>query len=294
MNVGYWVQVTIEIAGADQARRARATLAHAYRFAHVQVDAVGHRVARILCGRPLKPGSDYVAVRGPRLRRDWRSSWSGAGPVTVAGVRRAGVSARPCQPAASRTSPPASRRAGRPRTRDGRRCATRALANGPADARQDVSAALRRAGGRRTARRPRRGGSAAGRRRRRSGPAATAGPARTSGSADRDAASLRRRLGRLGRRTTAAWGRGPQRATPATVASPGLGLEVGMRLPGGAGRRRARLTWAPCTRARQRLRHARAGCGGGARRCGGAGCRPSRRRSACGCSGQRSPAWRRP
>ena len=77
--------------------------------------------------------------------------------------------------------------------------------------------------------------------------------------------------------TTAAWGRRPQPQTPATAGWPGLGLEVGIRLPGRPGRRRAGRTSAPCTKARQRLRHACAGGGRHPPRCGGAGCRPSRR-----------------
>ena len=46
-------------------RRRSGDPASAYRFAHVQQDAAGHRVARVLSGRPLQPGTDYLAVVVP-------------------------------------------------------------------------------------------------------------------------------------------------------------------------------------------------------------------------------------
>lgn len=53
------------------------------RFAHVQADAAGHRVARVLCGRPLQPGTDYVAALVPAYDADGTRSWTGAEAVTV-------------------------------------------------------------------------------------------------------------------------------------------------------------------------------------------------------------------
>ena len=55
----------------------------AYRFAHVQVDARGHRTARVLSARPLEPGTDYLAVLVPAFDDAGRRQWSGAAPVAV-------------------------------------------------------------------------------------------------------------------------------------------------------------------------------------------------------------------
>jgi hypothetical protein len=57
--------------------------ASAFRFAHVQVDAQAHRTARVLCGRPLDPGTEYVAVLVPAFDEGGRPSFTGAAPVTV-------------------------------------------------------------------------------------------------------------------------------------------------------------------------------------------------------------------
>lgn len=54
-----------------------------YRFAHVQQDAVGHRVTRILSGRPLEPGTGYVALVVPAFDRVGAPAWTGAAPVSV-------------------------------------------------------------------------------------------------------------------------------------------------------------------------------------------------------------------
>jgi hypothetical protein len=53
-----------------------------YRFAHVQVDAAGHRTARLLSGRRLRAGTDYLAVVVPAYDESGARSWTGAGPVT--------------------------------------------------------------------------------------------------------------------------------------------------------------------------------------------------------------------
>jgi hypothetical protein len=55
----------------------------AYRFAHVQQDAVGHRTTRILSGRPLQPGTDYLAVIVPAFDATGVPAWTGVAPVTV-------------------------------------------------------------------------------------------------------------------------------------------------------------------------------------------------------------------
>ena len=36
-----------------------------YRFAHLQSDAAGHRITRVLCGQPLRAGTDYLAIVVP-------------------------------------------------------------------------------------------------------------------------------------------------------------------------------------------------------------------------------------
>jgi hypothetical protein len=54
-----------------------------FRFAHVQSDAAGHRATRLLCGRPLKPGADYLAVLVPAYNESGAPSWTGAAPITV-------------------------------------------------------------------------------------------------------------------------------------------------------------------------------------------------------------------
>ncbi|MCC2313609.1 hypothetical protein [Cellulomonas xiejunii] len=56
----------------------------AYRWAHVQEDAEGRRIARVLCGRtPLLPGTDYVAVLVPAFDATGQKRWSGTASVTV-------------------------------------------------------------------------------------------------------------------------------------------------------------------------------------------------------------------
>jgi hypothetical protein len=54
-----------------------------YRFAHVQADAAQHRITRVLCGRPLRPGTDYLAVVVPAYDVNGARAWNGSGPATV-------------------------------------------------------------------------------------------------------------------------------------------------------------------------------------------------------------------
>jgi hypothetical protein len=54
-----------------------------YRFAHVQVDAAGTRTARVLSGRRLLPGTDYVAVLVPAYDESGAPSWNGSAPVRL-------------------------------------------------------------------------------------------------------------------------------------------------------------------------------------------------------------------
>lgn len=55
----------------------------AYRFAHVQVDAQGHRTGRVLSARSLEAGTDYLAVLVPAFDEAGRPQWNGSAPVTV-------------------------------------------------------------------------------------------------------------------------------------------------------------------------------------------------------------------
>ena len=54
-----------------------------YQFAHVQADAAGHRVTRIVCGRPLQPGTDYLAVVVPAYTAAGVRAWTGTAPAVV-------------------------------------------------------------------------------------------------------------------------------------------------------------------------------------------------------------------
>jgi len=54
-----------------------------YRFAHVQSDAAGHRITRILCGRTLRAGTDYLAIVVPAYDASGVRSWNGTAPATV-------------------------------------------------------------------------------------------------------------------------------------------------------------------------------------------------------------------
>jgi hypothetical protein len=75
-------RVTIEVA-AQLGEQALGDPTSAYRFAHVQQDATGHRVARVLCGRPLRAGADYLAAVVPAFDETGAPSWTGAAAVTV-------------------------------------------------------------------------------------------------------------------------------------------------------------------------------------------------------------------
>src|SRR5262245_9499220 len=75
-------RVTIAVS-AQGGEHALGLPASSHRFAHVQMDAAGHRIARLLCGRPLQPGTDYVAVVVPAFDETGARSWTGAAAVTV-------------------------------------------------------------------------------------------------------------------------------------------------------------------------------------------------------------------
>lgn len=67
-------------------RRAQAghVLGTPFPWAHVQVDGSGRRVARLLSGRPLQAGTDYVAVLVPAFTPAGTPAWDGSAPVTLA------------------------------------------------------------------------------------------------------------------------------------------------------------------------------------------------------------------
>ena len=75
-------QVRIEVA-AQQDPQGLGAPASAYRFAHVQQDAAGHRVARVMSARRLQPGTGYLAVVVPAYDPSGAPSWTGAAAVTV-------------------------------------------------------------------------------------------------------------------------------------------------------------------------------------------------------------------
>jgi hypothetical protein len=52
-------------------------------WAHVQVDEAGRRVARVVSGRALDPGQDYVAVLVPAFTPAGTAAWNGTAPATV-------------------------------------------------------------------------------------------------------------------------------------------------------------------------------------------------------------------
>jgi hypothetical protein len=54
-----------------------------YPWAHLQTDAVGHRIGRLVSGRPLAPGTDYLAALVPAFRSDGTRSWDGSTDVIV-------------------------------------------------------------------------------------------------------------------------------------------------------------------------------------------------------------------
>jgi hypothetical protein len=75
-------QVTIEVS-AQQDAQALGNPSSPYRFAHVQQDAAGHHVTRVLSRRPLQPGTAYLAVVVPAWDAAGARSWTGAAAVTV-------------------------------------------------------------------------------------------------------------------------------------------------------------------------------------------------------------------
>jgi hypothetical protein len=55
----------------------------AFPWSHVQIDDSGRRVSRVLSGRRLDPGQDYLAVLVPAFDAAGIRAWSGAAPVTL-------------------------------------------------------------------------------------------------------------------------------------------------------------------------------------------------------------------
>ncbi len=53
------------------------------RWAHEQVDEAGRHTGRVISGRPLEAGVEYVAVLVPSFTAAGAPAWTGAGPVTV-------------------------------------------------------------------------------------------------------------------------------------------------------------------------------------------------------------------
>ncbi|MFF0945487.1 hypothetical protein ACFYE2_14850 [Kocuria sp. CPCC 205300] len=66
-----------------QAAHPLGTPSGTYPWAHVQVDSEGRRVARILSGRLLEAGTDYVAVLVPAFDGAGNRWWAGTAPVLV-------------------------------------------------------------------------------------------------------------------------------------------------------------------------------------------------------------------
>ncbi|MEU5948765.1 hypothetical protein ABZ793_24840 [Micromonospora sp. NPDC047465] len=73
----------VTLSPAVQALHPLGTGATAYRWAHLQVDTAGRRIARLLSGRPLAPGTDYVAALVPAYDPAGQPRWTGTGPATV-------------------------------------------------------------------------------------------------------------------------------------------------------------------------------------------------------------------
>jgi hypothetical protein len=92
-----WLVLVVGVEGADlvlaadsvtlnpsvQAVHPLGAAGQAYPWAHVQDDAEGRRIARVLSGRPLEAGTDYVAVLVPAFDATGQRRWTGAAPVTV-------------------------------------------------------------------------------------------------------------------------------------------------------------------------------------------------------------------
>ena len=57
--------------------------AQPYPWAHVQADAEGRLIGRVLSGRLLQAGTDYVAVLVPAFNAAGQKRWTGTSPVTV-------------------------------------------------------------------------------------------------------------------------------------------------------------------------------------------------------------------
>ncbi|OAA27365.1 hypothetical protein UG55_100816 [Frankia sp. EI5c] len=73
----------VALSPAVQAAHPLGAAAAPYPWAHVQDDATGRRIARVLSGRPLQPGTDYLAALVPAFDAAGQRSWAGTGPVIV-------------------------------------------------------------------------------------------------------------------------------------------------------------------------------------------------------------------
>jgi hypothetical protein len=73
----------VTVAAAVQQAHPLGAPTTAYPWAHVQTDAARHRIGRVLSGRALQPGTDYVAALVPAFHADASPSWDGTAEVTV-------------------------------------------------------------------------------------------------------------------------------------------------------------------------------------------------------------------
>ncbi|MFI7494379.1 hypothetical protein ACH9D2_06625 [Kocuria sp. M4R2S49] len=73
----------VTLSPAVQAAHPLGAAGDPYPWGHVQVDAEGRQVARVLSGRPLEAGTAYVAVLVPAFDEAGQKRWNGTGPVTV-------------------------------------------------------------------------------------------------------------------------------------------------------------------------------------------------------------------
>lgn len=78
-----WAAGNVLLSLAVQTAHPLGTPGGTYPWAHVQVDANGRRIARILSGRPLEPGTDYVAVLVPAFDGAGKRRWTGTAPELV-------------------------------------------------------------------------------------------------------------------------------------------------------------------------------------------------------------------
>lgn len=73
----------LALSPAVQAAHPLGTATAPFPWAHVQDDAAGRRIARVLSGRPLQPGTDYLAALVPAFDATGQRQWAGTAPVIV-------------------------------------------------------------------------------------------------------------------------------------------------------------------------------------------------------------------